>query len=282
MLSEADFEELRAIAELEHNSHTWLLALTDKVGTLVKKLPSQITYAISLVIEPVLKGSNRLASVTHVPTEPQSMAGQFLSYLSGEVFHRAAVVTTGAASGFFGAPGALADVAASTTLVLRSIQEIAQGYGEDLTSASGLADCLAVLAMGGPSSDDNDLDEGFWTTRAALHLAITPAALEAALASKTAQEVASKEAIKRVLESAAFKKVLERYAISTQAAFAEKAVPFVGAAAGAIINYQFMRHYQQMTHVLYRLKRLEQAYDPGQVMSCYASVLRSLRKSKRA
>lgn len=278
MLSEADYAELRAIAKLEHSSHGWLLTLTDQVGTLVQKLPKRVTQAISMAIEPVLRASNRFAQITHVQTQSQGVAGRVVGYLGGETFHRVAVVASGAAGGFFGAPGALVDVAASTTLVLRSIQEIAQGYGEDLASASGLADCLAVLAMGGPSSDDDNLDEGYWTTRAALHVAITPAALEAAMASKAAQELASKDAIKRVLESAAFKKVLERYAITAQAAFAEKAVPFVGAAAGAIVNYQFMSHYQRMAHVLYRLKRLERAYDPDQVLSCYASVMRSLRK----
>lgn len=275
-LTERDYDELLAIARFDLESRTWLVGLTEKVGKLVARLPTSITKMISAALEPALRVGNRVAAYTHAPAGSRGVLARVAGWTSGEWFHRGAVTLSGFAGGFFGAPTAIVDVAASTTLVLRSIQEIAISYGEDLSDPSSLAECLSVLAMGGPLAEDDKLDEGYWTTRAALHMAITPAAVTEALASKTAQDFASAAAVRRLLDSTAFQKVLERFAITTQAAFAEKAVPVVGAVAGSVVNYQFMAYYQRMAHVLYRLKEVEARYDPAQVRSCYGAIARSL------
>ena len=137
-----------------------------------------------------------------------------------------------------------------------------------------------MLSMGGPAGDDDNLDEGFWTTRAGLHAAINPTTVGKLMADRTVQDFAAQESVQRLLNSTAMQKVLERFAITTQAAFAEKAVPVIGGLVGAFVNYQFMAFYQKMAHVLYRLKRVEARYEGGQVRSCYGQISRSLDAEK--
>jgi hypothetical protein len=281
-LADDDFAELRAIAQLEADSHTWLNSLTALAEKALKKSKKVValTHFISMILGPVLRTSNQLASWSHIPSDTPGLMGKLGSYLNGEAFHRTVVTASGAAGGFFGPITAFVDVAASTTLVLRSIQEIATSYGEDLSDPQALLDCLMVLSKGGPSDDDDALDEAYWATRASFHTSINPATVKLALESKAMQDFAAKETIKKVLESAVVKKILERYSITTAAAFAEKAIPVIGGAAGAVVNYQFMTYYQNMAHVTYRLKRIETKYESGQVRSCYGQIVKASRKGK--
>ena len=48
--------------------------------------------------------------------------------------HRTMVLVSGAVGGFFGLPGLIIELPVSTTLMLRSIAEIARSEGEDLSS----------------------------------------------------------------------------------------------------------------------------------------------------
>jgi len=81
-------------------------------------------------------------------------------------FNKITTSATGAVGGFFGLPGIAIDIPVLTLLIMRSIAEIARSHGEDITSENGKRACLEVMAFGGPSTEDDDIEVGYWSTRA--------------------------------------------------------------------------------------------------------------------
>ena len=64
--------------------------------------------------------------------------------------HRLCVWTTGAVGGFFGVCGGLVEIPISTTIMLRSILDIARSEGEDLSSPEACIAALQVFAFAPP------------------------------------------------------------------------------------------------------------------------------------
>ena len=284
-LSDEDFDALIAIATLDVGATTRLIGATEKLGGIAAKaLPKWFKAGIEKALTPILTSANTMVAYSHAGTDP-TWANWIGARLSGQTFHKVAAAASGAIGGSLGPLTAVGDVIISTSLIMRSIQEIARDYGEDLSNPEALADCLSVLAMGGPRSDDDDLDSAFWNMRAGLKLGIREKvvlkAVETGLKTETAQRVLGSQAVSEIIQSAAFKKIIERFGIATQAAFAEKAVPIIGGMAGALVNYQFLSYYQKMAHVLYRLKPIEERYEEGQVVSCYLRVVGALKKNPK-
>lgn len=279
-LSDADFRELERIANFELTSGSLLISATTKVGELATAaLPDKFIKVLESVITPVLMTANGLAAGSHVDVDDETWIGWLGSNLSGEWFHKAAAAVSGALGGSAGLPTAVIEVGASTTLILRSIQSIARGYGQDLSDPVALAECVAVLGRGGPSKDDDEVDVAYWAMRAGLKKAVTSKVILEAAKSDLVQNIAAKAAAASILESAAFKQILARYGVTSLQIFAEKSVPFVGAALGAFTNYQFISYYQSMAHVVYRLKPIEEKYEYGDVSACYQRILRSMKKA---
>jgi len=63
--------------------------------------------------------------------------------------HRAIDLISGAVGGFFGFPGLIVELPVSTTLMLRSIADIARSEGKDLSSMDTHLACITVFALGG-------------------------------------------------------------------------------------------------------------------------------------
>lgn len=294
--TDEEFNELVSIAKLDLGADTWIIEATEYLGDFASKglgaaskiLPkparSAIQSAVSSALTWGLSQANKGVAHTH-SDERQTWLGWLGDTLSGPWFHRIAAVASGAAGGSLGVLTATADVGVSTMLILRSVQEIAREYGEDLSEPDALADCLSVLAMGGPRSEDDGLDHEFWEIRLGLKIAIREDALlkamNAGLKNPVGKMAINSKFITKILESEAFKRVVERFGIKTLEAFAGKAVPVVGALSGAYINYAFLSYYQKMAHVLYRLKKLEKAYDKDQVVSCYMVVVSGLKANSK-
>ena len=150
---------------------------------------------------------------------------------------------SGALSGFAGLPGLLFDVPVTTTLMLRSIAEIARDHGEDIASENGRRACLEVLAQGGPRPEGDDAEIGYWSTRAGLsHLSI--AALTRTVAAQLGVRL-SETLLARV-------------------------VPVAGAVAGGGLNWVFMGYYQEMARVHFTLRQVERhTGDPAGVRTCF-------------
>src|SRR5947209_10914087 len=63
--------------------------------------------------------------------------------------HQAAAAATGAVGGAFGLAATAVELPISTTILLRSIAEIARDNGEDLANPEAGLACLSVLGLGG-------------------------------------------------------------------------------------------------------------------------------------
>ena len=224
--------------------------LTNLVGAPLEKglqrLPARVRRQIPALTHRALDRSLRVALPT-VPHDPR--------WHSSRLANQIGVMATGGAGGLFGMIGLAAELAVSTTIMLRGIAAIAREHGEDTTDPEVQAACLEVFALGGPTPGDDGAESGFFAVRAALAKALgAPGA--APVAAKVITAVAKPFAI-RVTEKAA-----------------AQALPIIGAVGGAAINGVFMAHFQDMAHGHFTVRRLERKYGPETVEAAYRSLPR--------
>lgn len=140
----------------------------------------------------------------------------------------------GAAGGFGGLPGALAELPFTVTLLMRAIQGIAAEHGFDPASDEVRLECLRVFASAGPLAKDDGTDMAFMAAR----VTVTGASLQGLIA-----------------------RVAPKLAAVLGQKLAAQAAPVLGAIAGAGINYAFTSYYQEIARVHFGLKRLARDTD---------------------
>jgi hypothetical protein len=178
---------------------------------------------------------------------------------SRDFFHKVLAGTSGGIGGAFGLAALPIELPISTTLILRSIAEIARSEGHDLSRMETKLACLEVFALGGKGPEG-----AYWVTRAALSQAMSDAT--AYLAQKgVARE--SVPAIARLVNS-----IAARFGVVVSEEVAAKAIPIIGAAGGSVVNVMFMAHYQELARGHFIVKRLETALGPEQVRSAYENL----------
>ena len=106
--------------------------------------------------------------------------GQWITTESGSPsnwWHKLAAGIAGAAGGAFGLPALAIELPVSTTIMLRSIADIARSEGENLEKPDVKLQCIEVLALGGGRLKNDDAAEtGYFTARAAMAKAVSDAA----------------------------------------------------------------------------------------------------------
>lgn len=251
--TESELMELLVIAGLHEDAGGVLLTLAAKAGEradqVIDWLPDNFEDKLQGVVDLALRQAYAVAFTTHGGRKRKGAK----PIRNREGFHRFATGLAGAIGGMGGIATTLADLAVTTTLILRTIQEIAASYGENLDDPDVRAQCIAVFGMGGPLVDDDSLDTGLWAGRIAL----------------SHQSVSS--AIRAV--SPQVGKMLSEGLLA-------RAAPLVGAAAGAAINTAFTRYYQKMAHVNFRLRRLARTHPPDEVLACFSRIV-ALERQRR-
>lgn len=183
---------------------------------------------------------------------------------SANWLHKTFAGVSGAAGGAFGLPALAIELPVSTTIILRSIADIARSEGENIKLAETRLACLEVFALGGPARNDDAVESGYFTVRAALAKSLAEAARYMAT-NATAQKTAPP--LVQLLS-----KIAARFGIPvTQKALAQS-LPVVGAAGGALINTLFMDHFQNMSRGHFIVRRLERVYGEDAVRRMYLSV----------
>ncbi|MCA1779841.1 MAG: EcsC family protein [Xanthomonadaceae bacterium] len=91
-------------------------------------------------------------------------------------WHKVSAGTSGALGGAFGLAALAVELPISTTIMLRSIADIARSQGEDLSTPEARLQCIQVLALGGPSKNDDAAEAGYFAARAGLAKAVSDAA----------------------------------------------------------------------------------------------------------
>jgi len=178
--------------------------------------------------------------------------------------HKLAVAVTGGVGGFFGLPALAIELPISTTIMLRSIADVARSEGESVSNIESKLACIEVFALGGPSKSDDATESGYFTVRAALAHSVTEAVEY--LAEKGVAEKGAPALVRLII------KVAERFSIQVTEKAAAQAVPAVGAAGGALINTLFIDHFQDMAHGHFIVRRLERKYGKELVKEAYLTI----------
>ncbi len=175
--------------------------------------------------------------------------------------HKAMVAATGACGGAFGLPALLVELPVSTTIMLRSIADVARSQGEQLRDLETKLACIEVFALGGPSKRDDAGETGYFAVRAALARTVSEAA-EYIAERGLAQE--SAPALVRLIAQ-----IASRFGVVVSEKAAAQAVPVLGALGGAAINLIFIRHFQDMARGHFTVRRLERTYGQAVVKAEY-------------
>ena len=178
-----------------------------------------------------------------------------------DIGHRLAVAASGCLGGAFGVVALPIELPISTTIMLRSIAEIARSRGEDLRSVESRLACIEVFALGGRSPRDDASEAGYFAVRTALARAISEAA------EYIAEKGIAEEGAPVVLRLIAT--IGTRFGVVVGEKAAAIAVPILGAAGGALVNTLFMRHFQRMAHGHFTVRRLERTYGEAQIKEQY-------------
>ncbi|NML30605.1 EcsC family protein [Paraburkholderia antibiotica] len=263
-LSEQDLNALRR-AKHQLESPALTMKLASVVGAPIEKLLSRIpAFANEKVSDATQAALRKCLSIALRTLGRRDAARALAPDKPSNLLHKFAVATTGAAGGAFGLVALPVELPVTTTLMFRSICDIARSEGEDLSSVETQLQCLTVLGMGGTSSEDDDADLGYFFMRGALAQAV----------SKASSEVASKgfathgsAALLRLLNA-----IAARFSVQVSEQIAAKSIPAIGAVLGAMVNTVFIDHFQQVAHGHFTVRRLERQYGQETIEAVYQTL----------
>jgi hypothetical protein len=255
-LSTQERDELRyAKSLLEHPSLA--ARITSIIGTPIEKgfdlLPAKWSAAVTRATRSALQKALNLAVTT--------MADHSAPVASSDVQHKILAVMSGAAGGAFGLSAIAVELPFSTTVMLRSIADIARSEGEKIRSLETKLACIEVFALGGRSKTNDAAETGYFAVRTALARAVSEAAqyiAERGLAEEGAP------AIVRLITQ-----IAGRFSVAVSEKAAAQAVPVVGAAGGAIVNLVFIDHFQDMARGHFVVRRLERLHGADLIRAEY-------------
>ncbi|WP_153099345.1 EcsC family protein [Paraburkholderia hayleyella] len=264
-LSDDDLILLRQ-ARHELESPALAMKLASIVGAplekLIARMPTiaheKVTDATQIALRKCLQialrtlGRGNDAMPQNVPERPRNL------------LHKFAVATTGAAGGAFGLFALPVELPVTTTLMFRSICDVARSEGENLNDIDTQLQCLAVLGMGGTSKADDDADFGYFIMRGALAQAVSKASTEVAAKGFTTHGSA---ALLRLLQT-----IAARFSTQVSEQVAAKSIPALGAVLGAMVNTVFIDHFQQVAHGHFTVRRLERQYGSATVEAAYQAL----------
>ncbi|OTP67372.1 EcsC family protein [Caballeronia sordidicola] len=264
-LSPEDLATLRRAKEaLESPSLTMKLAsvVGSPIEKLMARMPNIAQEKIDDATQAALKKCLQLALRTLTKS---SVDGVLLPpEKPHNLMHKLAVATTGAAGGAFGMFALPVELPVTTTLMFRSICDIARSEGEDIHLIDTQLQCLMVLGMGGPSSSDDNADIGYFIVRGTLAQSV----------SKATSEIAAKglsghgpTALLKFLQT-----VASRFSVQVSEQVAAKSIPAIGAVLGAMVNTVFIDHFQQMAHGHFAVRRLERQYGQLAVERAFQTI----------
>jgi hypothetical protein len=249
-----DREALRqAVKSLEHPSLA--ARLTNIIGKPVEligyALPSFASKAITSATSKGLEAALKVALRT-LPKAPRT---------GSQFFHRALATTSGAVGGTFGLAALPVELPVSTVIMLRSIADIAQSEGEDLSNPEAALSCVEVFALGGRAGSDDASESGYFAVRGMLAKTVTEAARF------VAERGVIKEGAPILLKFVT--QVAARFGLVVTQKVAAQALPVIGALGGAAVNYAFIDHFQDVARGHFTVRRLERLYGKHKIRSEY-------------
>lgn len=229
--------------------------LSSLVGTpveaMLKRLPTGLSSKVGDLTQAALMAAFEGALRTLGPGTQPATPG----------WHKAAAALSGGAGGFFGVAALAVELPLSTTILCRSIADIARAEGEDLSAAEARMACLQVFALGGPTRGDDGAETGYFASRTMMANAVREAAVH--LATKRLKADGAPALVRLIALIAG------RLQVQITEKAAAQAVPVIGAAAGALINLAFAEHFQAISRGHFTVRRLERMYGEQAVQLAY-------------
>ena len=233
--------------------------ISDFIGIPIEKglelLPKKASVLINEVTKKSLETALHYALVTLDEGQRKKSANRM---------HKLLVTITGAGGGAFGLPALAVELPLSTTIMLRSIADIARSEGEQLKLPQAKLACLEVFALGSRSKADDASDSAYFATRIGLARTITEAAEYLTTRGLTREGA---PALVRLIT-----RLASRFSIVVSEKAAAQALPLLGAVGGAVINTLFIDHFQDIARGHFIVRRLERSYDPQLVKSVYRTL----------
>lgn len=183
---------------------------------------------------------------------------------AANTLHKLMAAGSGAAGGFWGLPALPLELTISTTIMLRSIADIARSEGQSLDDPRVKLACVEVFALGGRSRGDDAVESGYFAIRSGLAKAVNDAAQHLA---RQGLNVKSSPILLKLITQ-----VSSRFGVQVSEKIAAQAIPLIGAAGGAVINTLFIDHFQAMARGHFIVLRLEQKYGQDVVRKAYAGL----------
>lgn len=175
--------------------------------------------------------------------------------------HQAMAVASGAAGGAFGFVSLPIELPISTVILLRAIADLARAEGEDLSQPEARLACIEVFALGSHAKDDDFLSSSYFAMRALLARSLSDAA------QYIAANVGATQSAPVVLRL--INQIGAHFGVAVTQKILAQAIPLVGAAGGAAINYAFIHHFQSLARGHFTIRRLERKYGSELVMNAY-------------
>jgi len=254
-MSELDLAELARAKRLLENPG-FIAKAADAVGTPIEKLlhalPEKASTAIQTATRTALGKALKVAVAT---------LGGESGHEPSNIWHKVAVVATGAAGGAFGLASLPIELPVSTTIMLRSVADIGRSKGEDLRTPGSALACIEVFALGARTKSGDAAESAYYAVRIALARAVSEAAEY--LAGKVAVEEGA-PALVRLIAT-----VAQRFGVVVAEKAAAGFVPILGAAGGVAINLAFMDHFQDMAEGHFTVRGLERKYGAEVVRAAY-------------
>jgi hypothetical protein len=241
----------RAIACLEGASFAQRLtdAIGRPVGALSRGLPVSARLVVAHASRAALRAGLALALRTIDPRRsPKSSSNRA---------HKLAAAASGAIGGAFGLAALPVELPVSTTILLRSIAEIAREEGEDLSDPRTALACMEVFALGGKGDEEAAFESGYFAVRAALAKSVTDSARF--LASEGFGAHSAPVVVRFVSQLAS------RFGVVVSEKIAAQAAPILGAIGGAAVNAVFAEHFQTLARGHFIVRRLERGHGPSLV-----------------
>lgn len=272
ILEEKDLRDLKKAANLL-TQDTITDRMTRYIGApidyLMSKLPEGAKEEVHGIVSKALHKAADTALWT-LDNEPDREAST--------VTNKILAAASGAVGGAFGFSALAIELPVSTTIMLRSVADIARSEGFDLSSLETKQACLEVFALGGPTQSDDAVDTAYYAARSFTAEAVQAASKELA---EIAAKQASAEALKKVTPTQAGKwiavfieKIATRFGIVITEKAAAQFAPVIGAITGAALNAMFTDYYQDMARGHFIIKRLEQKYGEDRIKYEYESIVK--------
>ena len=247
MMTSDELADLKsAVRLLESDSFASRLTrlLGGQVRALGRALPGAAQKAIALATDAALKTALRVALRSLGSTAPGK---------ARERWHQAAAAASGAVGGAFGIAATAVELPISTTILIRSIAEIARENGEDLKDPEAAFACLSVFGLGGDRPEGAD-------TRRSRYYAVRG---ELSRGLSDVDFVLVKQGIATELApmlTRYLSQIAARFGIVVTEKLAAQALPIVGAVGGAAVNAAFAQHFQALARGHFIVRRLERAH----------------------